>query len=312
MQKKVIDFRPKVDLSIIVISLSTEKYKTKIYLEKLLKSIRPAIKNISYEFILINNSTIDDGTYKLAKEYVRNLVYVERKGVFSFCDNNNLGIKKAHGKYVLFLNNDTELIDSNIFVEMINYLNNNEGVGAISPSLMNSDRKTLQASGGYFPNLTRVFLWMTLLDNLPFIEVVFNSYHPNKDYYNKKHDQDWVTGAFYMARKDNLDKVGGFDEDYGAYVEEVDLSYKIKKLGFRIVYDPKWKVVHIGGMSYGSESQIIQEFINLKLFYKKHYPKWQLPVLNLIIKLGCILRMIVFSIFKPNLAKIYAKAFKTV
>jgi len=321
MQKKEIDFRSTVDLSVIIISLSTEKYHTKDILQTALKSMVPAMEKVSFELILVDNSTINDGTYEMAKKYFPDLVYLKRNKIFDFGNNNNYGLKKAKGRYVLFLNNDVKIADNNIFEEMVKWMDRNPTVGAATTSLVNPDGKTLQGTGGSFPDLFRVFMLMTFLDDIPYIDKLVKPFHPmhsisplgsNNEYFQSKHEQDWITGAFYFARKKALDDSGGFDEDFNAYVEETDLSYRIKEKGWSIWYLPAWKIIHFGSLSYGNENSFIYEMKNIKLFYKKHYSKWQLPVLNLIIKLGCILRMIIFSVFKPNLAKIYAKAIKSV
>lgn len=315
MQKK------EIDLSIIIISLSTEKYHTKDSLEITLKSLKPALNRLSSEVILVDNSNIDDGTYKMSKLYFPDIKYLRRESVYGFGGNNNFGLKHAKGKYVLFLNNDIKLLDKNTLFEMVDWMNKNEKVGASTCSLLNSDEKTLQGTGGSFPNLFNVFAWMTFLDDVPFLNKLIKSMHPmhsvspfgsNEDYYKEEHSQDWITGAFYLVRKEILDKVGGFDEDYDAYVEETDLSFRIKNLAYSIMYLPKWQIVHYGGQSYGSENSLIYELKNLKVFFKKHYPKWQMPILNFTIKLGCVLRIIVFSLFRPSLVKVYAKAFKNI
>ncbi len=312
MQKNEIQLGYKIDLSVIIISLSTDKYHTKDNLEVTLKSMAPAVRNVKHEVILVDNSTIDDGTLKMTKEYFSDVIYLKRKEVHGFGDNNNFGLKQATGKYVLFLNNDMEVIDSKIFEEMVDWMDKNESVAVVSSALLNSDKKTLQRSGGYFPNLARVFAWMFFVDDLPFLNTFIKSYHPAINYFKNSHNQDWVTGAFYLVRKTVLDEVGAFDEDYDAYVEETDLSYRIKEQDWDIWYMPKWKIVHFGGQSYGNENSLIFELRNLKLFYKKHYSKWQLPILNIIIKLGCFLRIVIFGLINPKLSKIYAKAFKSV
>lgn len=310
-----------IDLSIIIINLNTEKYQTKDLLKVTLESMSLALKKISSEVILVDNTKYDDGTFKMAKSYVPNLVYLKRSEIHHFGDNNNYGLKKARGRYVLFLNNDVKFLDNNILKDMIEWMDKNDKVGAATCSLLNEDEKTLQGTGGSFPNLFNVFAWMTFLDDIPLINKLIKSIHPmhsispfgqNREYYESIHPQDWITGAFYMVRKSVLDKVGGFDEDYDAYLEETDLSYRIKKQGLDIYYLPKWKIVHFGGQSYGGENSLIFELKNLNLFFKKHYPKWQLPILSFVIKLGCLLRIIVFSLFKPNLVKVYAKAIKII
>lgn len=315
MQKK------QIDLSIIIISLSTDKYSTKANLEVTLKSLKPTLGKLSSEIILVDNSTIDDGTYTLSKSYFPDVKYLKRSKVYGFSENNNFGLKKAVGRYVLFLNNDVKFLDNKILSEMVEWMDNNPKVGAATCSLLNADEKTLQGTGGAFPNLFNVFAWMTFIDDIPFINKIIMSMHPmhsispfgsNYEYYKSTHSLDWITGAFYLVRKEILDSTGGFDENFEAYLEETELSYRIHKKGYQLYYLPKWKIVHYGGQSYGSENALIFELKNLKVFFKKHYPSWQLPILNLIIKLGCILRIIVFSLFKPSLVKTYAKAYKIV
>jgi len=292
MQKK------QIDLSIIIVNFGN----TKNYTKKCLDSLEKAVKKINTEIIVVDNIS-RDGTLQMIKKDYPEVIYIRKEKAYGFGANNNFGIKVAIGRYVLFLNNDTEIIDKNIFSEMIEWMDKNPQVAVSSSGLLDPDKKTIQASGGAFPNLFRVIAWMTFLNN---------SYHHNLNYYKKTHNQDWVTGAFYMVRKEVLDKVGNFDEDYNAYVEEVDLSYRIKKLGYEIYYLPNWKIVHHGGVSYGTENSLIYEMKNIKLFFKKHYPKWQLPILNIIIKFGCLLRIIIFGLINPKLSKIYAKAINNI
>jgi len=110
-----------------------------------------------------------------------------------------------------------------------------------------------------------------------------------------------------------MDEVGLFDEDFFLYVEEVELSYRFAKAGWEIWYLPKWKIVHYGQVTIGSEGAMVHELKNLKLFYKKHYPAWQLPVLTLILKFGALLRISLYALVgKFNVSKIYVKAFKTI
>ena len=110
-----------------------------------------------------------------------------------------------------------------------------------------------------------------------------------------------------------MEKVGLFDEDFFLYVEEVELSYRFIKAGWEIWYLPDWKIVHFGSATIGSERAMIFEMQNIKLFYKKHYPKWQLPILTGLLKFGAALRVVIFGIFKGvNVSKIYAKAFMAV
>ena len=95
-------------------------------------------------------------------------------------------------------------------------------------------------------------------------------------------------------------------------VEEVELAYRFYKAGWESWYLPQWKIVHYGQMTNGSEKATIFEMQNLKLFYKKHYPKWQLVALTITLKFGAFLRILFYSLLDPKVAKIYAKAFASI
>lgn len=301
-----------VDLSIVIINFGN----TKDYTKACLDSVYKTLSNISYEVIVIDNISTD-GTREMVQKNYKDVIYIRKDKAYNFSENNNTGFNNSNGRYVLFLNSDTEVLGRNTFKEIIDWMDSNPKIGAMSTSLYNSDNKSLQGSGGSFPDLLRVLLWMTFLDDLPFVDLIVKPFHPmhglsplgtNSNYYKKAHQQDWVTGAFYLARREALVKSGLFDEKYNGYVEEVDLSYRIKNKGYEIWYNPKWRTIHHGGASYGSINSFIFELKNLKMFYQKFYPEWQLPVLNFILKLGCVLRIVVFGLLRPKLKDIYLKA----
>mgnify|MGYP001136961082 CR=1 FL=1 len=303
------------DISIILISSKEE------YLFDCLETVYMALERIENEVILIDNASEDNLGKKVNKRFPEVKV-LRRDENGGFGENNNMGMKIAKGRYVLLLNDDTKVIDKDIFKEMIEWMDGHPKVGVSSCALVNPDKETYQGSGGYFPTLPRVFAWMTFLDDIPGLDLLIKPYHPlsgwsplykGEGYFKKIHKQDWVTGAYYLMRKEAMDEVGLFDEDFFLYVEEVDLSYRFAKKGWEIWYLPKWKIVHYGQVTTGSENAMIREFENLKLFYKKHYAKWKVPVLTLLLKMGAVLRMGIFGILKGKSAvNTYAKAFKAV
>lgn len=302
-----------IDLSIIIVSTNIEDL-----LRKCLKSLPPALKGIESEVIVVDNASSDKTPDMVAKEFpwVKLIRKHENRG---FGANNNIGMRIAKGRYILLLNSDTEIIDDKIFKGMVDWMDEHSKVGLTSCALVNPDRKTYQGSGGAFPTLLKVFAWMFFIDDIPGLDKLIKPYHPmhgyspvgtNENYFKREHEQDWLTGAFYMMRKEAMDAAGIFDEDFFLYVEEVELSYRFKMAGWGVWYLPKWKIVHYGMMTNGSEKATIFEMQNIKLFYKKHYPKWQLPFLTLFLKLGALIRIAIFGILSgPKVAKIYAKAF---
>jgi GT2 family glycosyltransferase len=82
------------------------------------------------------------------------------------------------------------------------------------------------------------------------------------------------------------------------YTEEVDYCYRIKKGGWKVVYNPKWSIVHFGGSSSTKEFSIINEIKGVKRFYKKYYPAWQYPALRVLLKMGMLGRMMIFGLLE--------------
>lgn len=304
----------KIKLSIVIVSSKID------YLEDCLKGLKISLKGIENEIIIIDNASQDKIGNQIKIKFPE-VKIIRREENGGFGENNNLGMKIAKGKYVLLLNDDTKIINKNIFKEMIAWMDSHPKVGLSSCALVNPDEKTYQGSGGYFPTLPRVMAWMTFLDDIPYVDKIIRPYHPmhgfsffhtNEDYFKKIHNQDWVTGAFFFMRKSAMDMAGLFDEDFFLYVEEVELSYRFVKTGWEVWYLPKWKTVHYGMVTNGSEKAMTMEMQNLKLFYQKHMPKYQLPILTFFLKFGAFIRILFYGLSKPEVSKIYAKILKNI
>jgi GT2 family glycosyltransferase len=303
----------KPELSIVIVS------SKKDFLFDCLKSLSTVLKGYDSEVIFVDNASADNLKSQVNKMFP-DVKVIRREVNGGFGENNNMGMRIAKGRYVLLLNDDTKILDKNIFKEMIAWMDEHPSVGITTCALANPDLKNYQGSGGYFPTLGRVFAWMTFLDDIPGIDNLIKPYHPfhgssfytNEGYFKKPHKQDWVTGAYFLMRKEAMDEAGLFDEDFFLYVEEVELALRFAEKGWEAWYLPNWKIVHYGMSTNGSEKATIFEMQNLKLLYKKHYPAWQLSVLNVILKVGIVLRIVLYSLLKPSVAKIYAKALTVV
>jgi len=260
---------------------------------------------------LVMDNISKDGSVKMLKSLSQQfpLTLIENKDNIGFGAANNQGMKRAVGRHLLLLNSDT-FVKDNTLGEMVKWMDENPKVGISSCALKNKDG-SLQGTGGYFPNLFRVFSWMFFLEDIPYLSKLIKPYHPmhpnsffykGEEFFKKSQERDWLTGAFLLFRREVFNGVGYFDKDYFMYVEEIDYAYRAKKKGWQVWFLPKWSITHYGGASGTSEFATISEYKSLKVFYKKHYPKWQMPVLRLFLKLGALPRLL-FNF------KIYAKAF---
>lgn len=307
------------DLSVVIINFNTPQLTLEC-----IESVRKFTKGINYEIILIEN-----GTESPILKY-KDIKIIRNKKNVGFGGANNQGIKTSIGRYILFLNSDTLLIENSL-QKMVDWMDHHPKSGAVSSTLLYKNNK-LQTNGGDFPNLFRTFMWASFLDDIPGIANIFGSYHAtveipiSNNVYKRVHQQDWISGAVFMIRHEILEKVGGFDDDIFMYGEDVEYSYRIKKAGWEIWYLPITKIIHYGsasstgetvtfiGSSQGKKNSIVSEFKGLKKFYEKHYPKWQYGVLQLILKKAAILRIFVFGIIgrQGSAIKIYANAYREI
>jgi len=286
-------------LSIIIVSYNTSEITINC-----LKSIfqDKGLREIPFEIIVVDNDSKDDSVIQIKKFKEVKLIANKFNGGFGKA--NNQGLKIAKGNYILFLNSDTIILHSAIS-QTLNWLCSHPEASVCTAQLLNKD-KTIQASGGFFPNLINVKTWCLNLDDLPFVNKIIKPLHPHTPnfythdkFYLKDHQQDWVTGAFMLIRKSHLDKTNGFDESYFMYGEEVELSYRIKKFfpKFQTWYLIGPQIIHLGGASAVSKvDPIFNEYQGIIAFFKKHKPTWQTNIVKFLIKINAFNRAVIYSI----------------
>ena len=306
-------------LSIIIISYNTADITINC-LNSILKD--KGLQQTPFEIIVVDNNSHDDSVKKI-EELKNSLENAKRSEVrlwrknckleiikntsnLGFGKANNQGLKIAQGNYILFLNSDTIILHSAIS-QSLDWLCSHPESSSCTAQLLNSD-KTIQASGGFFPNLLNIFTWCLSLDDLPFVNKLVKPIHPHtpsfytKDkFYLTDHSQEWVTGAFFLTRKPLLDKVGGFDENYFMYGEELELSYRIHHStpNNQVWYLVGPQIIHLGGASAVNRlDPILNEYRGFLSFFKKHRPKWQYPVVKFLLKTNALIRSVIH--FSPT------------
>lgn len=299
-------------LSIVIVS-----YNTKDVLKQCINSIKSIIKSVDYEIVIVDNNSTDDTKKYLKKIKNKKIKTIFNKENLGFAAGNNIGIKKSKSKYILLLNSDT-YFKNDFLGKLLTWMENHKKAGIASCALKNKDG-SVQGTGGYFPNLLRVISWMLFIDDIPLINRLVKPFHPHSpkspfykgdELFKKEKQQDWVTGAFFLLKKKVVDQVGWLDEKYFMYTEETDFCYRAKKKGWQVWLLPQWNITHLGGASSTASLSILYECKGVKRFYRKHYPKWQYPILIFFLKLGSLLRIFLFGALEgKKSAKIYLKAF---
>lgn len=256
-----------VDLSFIIVS-----WNVAALLKACLESIQRA-RNTPYaiEIIVVDSGSSDATLAMLRQEYpqVKVLAQTENLG-FTRC--NNIGLAVAQGRYVMLLNPDTEVVDDAL-ARMIAYLDSNPAVGIVGPHTLNTDG-THQSTRRRFPNLALAFFESTWLQ--PFApKSLLNRYYVREVEDNATADVDWVQGSALMARREVYAQLGGLDEGYVMYSEEMDWCKRAKNAGWRVVYLGTAKIIHHGGKS--TEQATARKHIHFqesKLRYFRKYHGW--------------------------------------
>jgi GT2 family glycosyltransferase len=290
----------KIDLSIIVINYNTKK-TTDLCLSSILTSLR--YSKIAYEIVLIDNASTDGsvGFFSRLAEKEKAIKLFVNKTNLGYGRANNQGVNFAKGKYLLFLNSDT-LILNRAIEKLFDYYQRNESeVAFLGVKLLNRDF-TDQPSAAYFFTIPVVFAALFLKGDYWGL----TRFSPGKV---KK--VDWVSGACFLTKKDIFRKVGGFDENIFMYMDEVDLLYRAKKMNYQTFFYPQPQIIHYGSLSSTKDKgyPIIKVYQGLFYFYKKHYSKFMLSLLKLLLKIKALLAIAVGKIFsRQNLVDTYKKA----
>lgn len=217
------------ELSIIIVSFNVRNF-----LKKLLESLFYKLRGEDFEIIVIDNGSCD-GTPKMIEKEFPKVKLITNIQNFGFAKANNQGLKISKGKYILFLNPDTLIIDNSI-PKMINFLKKNPKVGLIGPEQLNKNGR----------------LRLTISRNSPllFLDFILKKFFNLSLYPQRKVLKTTViSGAAMMVRKNLLDEMEGFSEKNFLYKEEYDLCKKIKNMGFEIYLLTDCKIVHYKGQS---------------------------------------------------------------
>jgi GT2 family glycosyltransferase len=253
-------------LSIVIVN-----YNVKFFLEQCLYSIRKSAAGIQTEIIIIDNQSTDGSIEYLQPRFpeVRFILNETNLGFAKAC---NKGLQYATGKLVLFLNPDT-LLSENTLETCILFFEQNEDAGALGVKMIDGGGKFLKESKRSFPSpLTSLYKLFGLSAVFPHSKT-FSKYYAGHLDKNKNHEVDVLAGAFMMIRKNVLDQLGSFDEDFFMYGEDIDLSYRIQKGGYKNYYVAETEIIHFKGESTrrGSLNYVRMFYTAMSIFVKKHY-----------------------------------------
>ena len=229
-----------------------------------LESILNQISIQDFEIIVVDNGSIDDSANK-AKEKFPSINLLKSETNLGYSGGCNFGAKNAKGEYTIFLNNDT-LHTKNWIEELIGFLDKNPQAGAAQPKILNATNKdTFDYAGGAGGYIDKYCF--------PFVRGrIFNSLEKDSNQYDDVKKIFWASGAAFIIRTELLRELNYFDNIYFAYMEEIDLCWRLQALGFGIWNVPTSIVYHFG-------KQTIKEN-TFKSHYLNHRNSWILFIKN--------------------------------
>lgn len=273
--------KPK-DLSIIIVN-----FNTRDLLFDCLKSISKAThpKN-GLEVIVVDNASHDDSV-KMVKSNYPDVILIKNKKNLGFAKANNIGAKKAAGRFLLFLNSDT-VIKRYSLVKPLKFLKNHPKVGAITIKLVTATGQIDIDNHRGFPTPWASFCHFFGLSRLLPNSTLLNSYHLGLRKLNRVHSIPVAAGSFLMMPSKIFKQIGGWDEAYYFYGEDIDLCYRIGLANYKIIYYSKVSALHLKGASSGIRKETAKvskadqatrikiaksSAEAMKIFYKKFYIK---------------------------------------
>jgi len=249
-----------------------------------------ATKNCTAEiFVVDNNST--DGSKQFLEPLFKEVHFIWLPKNIGFAKANNIALAKTSGDYILFLNPDT-IVAEDSFEKTIAFLQNNAAIGALGVKMIDGSGQFLKESKRAFPSPSISLFKILGLANLFPKSKLFAKYHMGHLSVNENNEVDVLAGAFMLVPKVVLNVVGSFDEAFFMYGEDVDLSYRIQKAGYKNYYFAKTTILHFKGESTkkGSLNYVRLFYKAMNLFVHKHYKSGNAAVFTFLINIGILFR----------------------
>lgn len=280
MKKQLIT--EKTELSIVILS-----FNTKNLLRECLESLQKVKDEASFEVIVVDNSS-NDGSADMVSSEFPTVKLIKNASNLGFAAGNNSAQSLCKGELVLFLNSDT-LVKKNTLKQTVEYINKKKKIGAITCKIVLPDGSLDKDARRSFPTPWVALTHFSGLDRLFPKSKVLSKYWYGYMSPDQAHEVDVLQGAYFMTRKEILDDSEWFDEDYFLDGEDIDLCWRMKKNGWKIMYYPKVSIVHVKKASKNKPTNKDRQKIisagveSMEMFYKKNMYSEYPMILNYLV-----------------------------
>lgn len=255
-----------MDLSVIIVN-----YNVRQFLESALASIKRALEGLRGEIFVVDNAS-DDGSAEMVRTKFPEVTLIQNAENLGFAKANNIALERARGRFVLLINPDT-IVQEDTLKEMIRFFDENPDVGLAGCKILNPDGSFQLPCRRSFPTPWVAFAKMTGLSALFPRSPLFGKYNLTYLSPDETYEVDAVSGSFMMIRHDMYKKIGGLDEKFFMYGEDLDWCYRVRQAGSKVYYVHSTKVIHFKGES--TRRSAINEvkvfYTAMQVFVDKHY-----------------------------------------
>lgn len=253
-------------LSIVIVNYNVEHF-----LEQCLASVRQALTGIESEVFVVDNNSVD-GSVPMVKQKFPEVILIDNKENLGFAKANNQAIRQSRGEFVLLLNPDT-VVEETTFSKVIDFMDRTPDAGGLGVMMVDGKGHFLPESKRGLPTPEVSFYKIFGLSKLFPRSKRFGKYHLSFLDKHKIHEVDVLSGAFMLLRRETLTKTGFLDEAFFMYGEDIDLSYRILKAGYKNYYYPETRIIHYKGESTKkSSANYVFVFYNaMIIFARKHF-----------------------------------------
>jgi GT2 family glycosyltransferase len=277
-----------IDVSVIIVN-----FNVRYFVEQAISAVYKASEGLEIEVIVVDNASSDDSTALIQSKFPEVRLIANQENV-GFGKANNQGIHEAKGKYILLLNPDT-VVQENTLNACIQFMTRHNDAGAIGVRMIDGKGNFLPESKRSIPTPFVALCKMSGLSALFPKSKIFAKYHLGYLSEHENHQVEVLSGAFMFFRADLLKKIGGFDEDYFMYGEDIELSYQVLKQGYKNYYIADTSIIHYKGESTkkGSLNYVKMFYEAMLIFAKKHFSSSQVSLYALAIQFAIYLRAMI-------------------
>ena len=272
-------------LSVVIVNYNVEHF-----LEQCMLSVRKAMQHVSGEVFVVDNNSID-GSVKMVKNKFPEVKLIANKENLGFSKANNQAMRMASGEYILLLNPDT-VVEDDTFSKVVEFMDEHADAGGLGVKMVDGSGKFLPESKRGLPTPEAAFYKMFGISKLFPKSKRFSKYHLGYLDENQTHQVDILAGAFMLMRKSVLDEIGLLDESFFMYGEDIDLSYRIIKAGYKNYYFPHTRIIHYKGESTkkSSVNYVLVFYKAMVIFARKHYTQKNARMLANLINIAIYFR----------------------